>query len=132
MAHFATENIRTVALVGDGASGKTTLAEALLALRERLELVGGLWEQHVDMLALADLGERIHEARVAPGRHDVKGVAELAADCQLGHVRADEAKLALAVLAQRPDQRRGSRHARGREQNRERPHVRSIRSSTRR
>src|SRR5919199_202062 len=31
MAHFATENIRTVALVGDGAAGKTTLAEAVLA-----------------------------------------------------------------------------------------------------
>jgi elongation factor G len=31
MAHFATDNLRTVALVGDGASGKTMLAEALLA-----------------------------------------------------------------------------------------------------
>ena len=35
MAQFATENIRTVALVGDGAAGKTTLAEALLPRRAR-------------------------------------------------------------------------------------------------
>jgi len=42
MAHFATENIRTVALVGDGASGKTTLAEALLAKAGAIAAAGSV------------------------------------------------------------------------------------------
>ncbi len=42
MAQFATENIRTVALVGDGASGKTTLTEALLARAGAIPAAGSI------------------------------------------------------------------------------------------
>ncbi|MGA8032446.1 MAG: elongation factor G [Casimicrobiaceae bacterium] len=42
MAQFATENIRTVALVGDGASGKTTLTEALLARAGAIPAAGSV------------------------------------------------------------------------------------------
>ncbi len=42
MARFATENIRTVALVGDGASGKTTLTEALLARAGAIPAAGSV------------------------------------------------------------------------------------------
>jgi len=42
MAQFATENIRTVALVGDGAAGKTTLAEALLAKAGAIQAAGSV------------------------------------------------------------------------------------------
>ena len=42
MAHFATVNIRTLALVGHGASGKTTLAEALLAKAGAIQLAGSV------------------------------------------------------------------------------------------
>src|SRR6187549_4045465 len=40
MAQFATQNIRTVALIGHGASGKTTLAEALLTKAGTIQAAG--------------------------------------------------------------------------------------------
>ena len=42
MAQFATTNIRTLALVGHGASGKTTLAEALLAKAGAIQVTGSV------------------------------------------------------------------------------------------
>ena len=42
MTQFTTENIRTVALVGDGAAGKTTLAEALLAKSGAIQAAGSV------------------------------------------------------------------------------------------
>ena len=42
MAKFATPNIRTLALVGHGASGKTTLAEALLHKAGAIQTVGSV------------------------------------------------------------------------------------------
>src|ERR1700693_3113773 len=42
MAHYGTDNIRTVALVGHGAAGKTTLAEALLARAKAIPAPGSV------------------------------------------------------------------------------------------
>jgi len=42
MASFATDRIRTVALVGDGAAGKTTLAEAMLARAGAIATAGSV------------------------------------------------------------------------------------------
>ena len=42
MAEFATENIRTVAWVGDGGSGKTSLVEALLAKAGAIQAAGSV------------------------------------------------------------------------------------------
>jgi len=42
MAQYATENIRTVALVGHGAAGKTTLAEALLTRAKAIPAPGSV------------------------------------------------------------------------------------------
>ena len=42
MADFATENIRTVAWVGDGGAGKTSLVEALLAKAGAIQAAGSV------------------------------------------------------------------------------------------
>src|SRR5215471_738520 len=42
MAQYATESIRTVALVGHGAAGKTTLAEALLVRAKAIQAPGSV------------------------------------------------------------------------------------------
>ena len=42
MASFATDRIRTVALVGDGAAGKTSLAEAMLARAGAIATAGSV------------------------------------------------------------------------------------------
>ena len=42
MAQFETSNIRTLALVGHGAAGKTTLAESLLAAAGALSVSGSV------------------------------------------------------------------------------------------
>src|SRR5262245_52533043 len=42
MANYATENIRTIALVGHGAAGKTTLAEAILLKCGAIQAAGSV------------------------------------------------------------------------------------------
>src|SRR5690348_2915404 len=42
MTQYATENIRTVAWVGDGGAGKTTLVEALLAKAGAVQAAGSV------------------------------------------------------------------------------------------
>ena len=80
---------------------------------EPLEVERGLRQDDVDALALDDVEHGVGEAGIGAGRHEVERVAEVASDRALGHVRADEAHLALAVLAQPAQQRRRPGRARG-------------------
>ena len=76
---------------------------------EALEVERRLRQDRGGALALGDLADRVGERRVGAGRDEVERVAEVAADRALAHVGADEAHLALAVLAQAAQQRRGAR-----------------------
>ena len=82
-------------------------------LGEPLEVERRLGQDAVGALALDDRADRVGEAGIGAGRDEVEGVAEVPPDGALGHVGADEAHLALAVLAQPAEQRRGAGGARG-------------------
>ena len=77
---------------------------------EPFEVERRLRQDRVGALALGDLAaSRPGSAGSAPAGHEVERVAEVAADRALAHVGADEPHLALAVLAQRAQERRRAR-----------------------
>ena len=100
--------------------------------REPFEIEGGLRQDDVHALPLDDGEHRVGEARIRARRDEVEGVAEVAADGALAHVRADEPDLPLAVLAQRPQERRRPRRPGGGHEHRDVLHARSILSAARR
>ena len=73
MPNYTTEAIRTVALVGHGATGKTTLAEALLARAGAIKAPGSV-ERGTTSSRATPLGQNLKCARCAinsspgPGR----------------------------------------------------------------
>ena len=82
-------------------------------------------------LALGDFADRVRKARVGTGGDEVESVAEVPADRALAHVGADEPDLALAVRAQRVEERCRPGSARRGHDDGERLHSRSIRSARR-
>ena len=94
---------RWIASGGETSTGDPV--EALDRAGEPFEVERRLRQDRGGALALGDLADRGGERGVGAGRHEVERVAEVPADRALAHVGADEAHLALAVLAQRAQQR---------------------------
>ena len=82
--------------------------ERVAVLGEPLEIERRLGQHAVGALALDDRADGGGEVRIRARRDDVEGVAEVPADGALGHVGADEPKLALAVLAEPAEQGSGA------------------------
>ena len=107
--------------------------EVVAVRREALEVERRLGKDAGGALTLDDAADRVREAGVGACRDDVERVAEMPADGALGHVRADEPHLSLAVLAQAAEQGRGSGGAGGGDDDGDRAeaHARDRRRSSR-
>ena len=97
--------------------------------RESFEIVRRLREHDVGGLPLDDVEDRVRESGIGSGRDEMERVAEMPADGPLRHVGADQPDVPLAVLAQRTQECGRPGGARRRDENRDRLHERSIRSS---
>ena len=97
--------------------------EALAVRCQPFEVVRRLREDDVDALALDDVEDRVGEGGVGAGGHQVERVAEVPSDRALGHVGADEAELALAVLTERTKKGGGARGPGRGDEDGDRSHV---------
>ncbi len=126
MAEYATENIRTLALVGHGSSGKTTLAEALLKQAGMITAVGSVergttvsdhdplektW-QHSLRASIAHLdadGTRVHMIDT-PGFPDFIGQAIGALDAVETAAVVINAQAGIEMITQRMMEQAGKRN----------------------
>ena len=95
-----------------GARDEHRHRETLDVLGQPFQVERRLRQDRVDALALGDREHRVRERRIGSARNDVERVAEVTANRALAHVGADEPHLALAVLAQRLQERRRARRSR--------------------
>jgi hypothetical protein len=93
------------------------------------QVVRRLRQHCVDAFALGHLGHRVGEPRVVARGHDVKRIAQVPSYRELRHIGPHDAHATLAVLAQCPHERRSARRPRGRDEDGEVLHERSIRSA---
>ena len=98
-------------------------------LRQALEVERRLRQHRVHGLSLDHIEDRVREARVRPGRHEVERVAQVSSHRPLGHVRTDQADVPFAVVAEGMQKPCGARRARRRDEDGDRPHAISILSA---
>ena len=114
-----------------GAGDEHRDREALAVGGQALQIERRLGEDDVHLLSFDDVEDRIGEGRVCAGRDEMECVAEVTADRALGHVRSDEAHLALAVVPQPAEQGSRPRCACSRDEDGDRSHWSHLLTSRR-